>query len=838
MMRCQYCGSNIIHPDKEHKTFSAGKAVAGAVTFGVVGAVTGFIGKDIPGYRCGSCGAFMDAPMDAATELSVDNAIRDAESGGSRAMFDYFKSQYGNIQANIPAAPVQAPQVQPAAQPRLEPSVPVVQAPVSSKADLSTSRVKYRYRPNLWNPDCPVFVECVIITSTQAGDTLSLEAYNQGSGTIRSAYFQAKVFDDTGDEITACQCVYQGLSVAEGKDLPVDKQFKLNTDLAYRVELYCEKIAMEDGSVWRASESDTTIALSEPAEINRQNFPRFHWLTFCLEPDPDAAPVGSLFLPVEHEDYWQCICGVPVKNGCKCPHCGENAERLKELVSQKKLQAVQQASVKDVASRRAAMTMKLYTSALEAQKTETYKSAAQLQEKDTEADLEKAAQLFDSIPDWKDSVQRAKSCRDRIPVLKAELEKKAEEEKRAAEEAAKREAEEKAAAEEKRKQKRKFLVKISSIAAAAIVVIVAGVLVSTKVIVPTLKYNSAVSLMDEGDYDAAIETFIALGDYKDAADRIPAAQYEKADALCANGQIAEAAITFGKIAGYSDARDRSLALWDQIAVRSSLDVGNRHTVGLKQAGTVVATGGNNYGECDVSRWGSIVAIAAGNDYTVGLKSNGTVVAVGDNSFGKCDVSDWTDIVAIAVGNHHAVGLKMDGTVVVVGLLLADQYDVSDWTDVVAISDSGYLIVGLKADGTVVATGDNDDGQCNVTSWRDIVAVSAGDYHTVGLKTDGTVVAVGDNWYGQCDVSDWTDIVAISAGYDYTVGLKSDGTVVAVGDNWYGQCDVSDWTDIVAISAGYDHTVGLKSDGTVVAVGDNEKGQCDVGNWRGMKVSNN
>ena len=79
------------------------------------------IGKEQNGYRCGGCGAFMDSPMDSFTEIQVNGAIRDAESGRSRALYDYYKAQYPNIQANIPrqiteAEPVSAalPTVAPA----------------------------------------------------------------------------------------------------------------------------------------------------------------------------------------------------------------------------------------------------------------------------------------------------------------------------------------------------------------------------------------------------------------------------------------------------------------------------------------------------------------------------------------------------------------------------------------------------------------------------------------------------------------------------------------------------------------------------------------------------
>jgi hypothetical protein len=42
----------------------------------------------------------------------------------------------------------------------------------------------------------------------------------------------------------------------------------------------------------------------------------------------------------------------------------------------------------------------------------------------------------------------------------------------------------------------------------------------------------------------------------------------------------------------------------------------------------------------VSGWSDIVQVAAGLSHTVGLKADGTVVATGNNSSGQCNVSDW------------------------------------------------------------------------------------------------------------------------------------------------------------------------------------------------------
>ena len=66
-------------------------------------------------------------------------------------------------------------------------------------------------------------------------------------------------------------------------------------------------------------------------------------------------------------------------------------------------------------------------------------------------------------------------------------------------------------------------------------------------------------------------------------------------------------------------------------------------MGLKRDGTVVAVGENDYGQCEVSGWRDIVAVAAGWSHTVGLKRDGTVVAVGYNKFGQCDVRGCTGI---------------------------------------------------------------------------------------------------------------------------------------------------------------------------------------------------
>ena len=318
-------------------------------------------------------------------------------------------------------------------------------------------------------------------------------------------------------------------------------------------------------------------------------------------------------------------------------------------------------------------------------------------------------------------------------------------------------------------------------------------------------------------------------------------KYTEAEAFAEEGKLGSAAISFWNT-GDRDARQCSLELWAQVAERKTIEAGGWHTVGVKNDGTVIATGEGEDGQKRVSDWTDIIAVSACFWHTVGLKSDGTVVAVGDETFhdGQCNVGGWRDIVAVAAGDACTLGLKADGTVVVAGKgYKASEF--SDWSDIISISAGGFL-AGLKEDGTVVAKGGYIEK--TVAEWRDIVSISVGYDHIVGLKSDGTVVAVFGGWsesnYGQCDVSEWTDIVAIAAGNGFTVGLKADGTVVAVGQDSDGQVSkTASWTDIVNIAARAQHTVGVNAEGTIVAVGynGNGDGHCNVSDWEDIKMPN-
>ena len=95
-------------------------------------------------------------------------------------------------------------------------------------------------------------------------------------------------------------------------------------------------------------------------------------------------------------------------------------------------------------------------------------------ERELEKEFENAAMEFDAIKDYKDSKEKAEECR-----------KKVEEQRKSEEDAKKREARNK---------------KITIISASAICAIIAIIIV----IIPPIKYNNAVKLISQENYDEAI----------------------------------------------------------------------------------------------------------------------------------------------------------------------------------------------------------------------------------------------------------------------------------------------------------------------------------------------
>lgn len=356
-------------------------------------------------------------------------------------------------------------------------------------------------------------------------------------------------------------------------------------------------------------------------------------------------------------------------------------------------------------------------------------------------------------------------------------------------------------------------------------------------------YAHAEERLKEKKYAEASEFFKNAGAYSDAAERVNEPYYVQAEELLAEKKYAEASKAFknagaySDAAGFQDALKRAYQVQYDFLYKGRMSTTENHSVGVMADGTVVASGKNPDGQCNVQQWSKMLAVSAAAKHTVGLRSDGVVAAVGRDEEFQCRVNEAASVVAISVEEEYSVLLRTSGKIGFTGTCNTLIFDaLPKMENMVAISAEDGHFVGLKSDGTVVAVGKNNYGQCDVEDWRDIVEIATGKNHTVGLKADGTVEITGSSKESHSEVGKWRDIVSVAARDSQTIGLKADGTVVVglygLGDETN---DVAGWKDIVAIEAGYKNVLGLKSDGTVVAAGSNENGELNVSGWNLLKT---
>jgi alpha-tubulin suppressor-like RCC1 family protein len=290
-------------------------------------------------------------------------------------------------------------------------------------------------------------------------------------------------------------------------------------------------------------------------------------------------------------------------------------------------------------------------------------------------------------------------------------------------------------------------------------------------------------------------------------------------------------------------------------------------------------------------------VAAGGRHSVVLKDDGTVWTWGDNGLGQLgDGTTNQSLEARQVQNlpliqqvdaelYGSLALSQDGRVYAwggnefedFGLLPAGTrftlpYLYTNLPVLTQISMGAYVHYGLTAEGLVWAWGHDEhgalgDGQNNwnrrgpvqTSNLTDVVKVEAGAKFGVAVKRDGTVWTWGWNKYGQLGIGSTNTqtmpvqvpglngIVNVSVYANHVIALKGDGTVWTWGQNIFGQCGVDHTNDclspqqvpnlseVVAVQAGSDHALALKADGTVWAWGRNWEGQLGKGTYTHSRV---
>ncbi len=287
----------------------------------------------------------------------------------------------------------------------------------------------------------------------------------------------------------------------------------------------------------------------------------------------------------------------------------------------------------------------------------------------------------------------------------------------------------------------------------------------------------------------------------------------------------------------------------------SIAAGKRHTLALKNSGSLFAWGANFYGQLGVGTNGSGThkntpqlvgsgwqTVTAGADYSLAVKTNGSLWTWGQNGYGQLgdnsnddrnlpgQVGTETGWQDIAAGNYHSLAIQKDGSL---------------WT-------WGRNRDGQLGDGNI---GDdfNRNTPLQAGTRKDWQSVEGGMIHSVAIRKNGAVATWGGNFHDQLGNgggnrnqpvqvagSGWKKI---AAGTYHSLAVKADGSLWAWGYNFDGQLGngsdgsgadqnspvrIGSDTDWDTVAAGNGHSVALKTDGSLWTWGLNSYGQLGNG----------
>lgn len=177
------------------------------------------------------------------------------------------------------------------------------------------------------------------------------------------------------------------------------------------------------------------------------------------------------------------------------------------------------------------------------------------------ASYEEAIAIFKTIPGWRDADSQMYACQKRIEEIKAKNEKN-----------------------------EKQLKRVVAITVPIICVCIAFVIVLTTVIIPQLKYNKAMNLLESGDYDSAYSLLEEIDDNE----TIVANKYDRAIKCIDSGDYESAYILLKDIS-YKDSKEKCADIktkYNQILMRKAA-VGDKITFGTYEQDNVTSNGTEN-----------------------------------------------------------------------------------------------------------------------------------------------------------------------------------------------------------------------------------------------------
>ena len=312
------------------------------------------------------------------------------------------------------------------------------------------------------------------------------------------------------------------------------------------------------------------------------------------------------------------------------------------------------------------------------------------------------------------------------------------------------------------------------------------------------------------------------------------------DGIVDYGQILEGSLADDDVNGIPDCCDEGIPCVpepqpDVDLVDPKVALGGDFGVAITVDGRVITWGSEQVAQ--VPDIVDPVAVAAGfGGHALALQADGTMIAWGGNSWGQTDVPDGlTGVVDIATLSRGSLALLADASVTGWG----DDYWCGAGTTTldfppggdIAELDGGnaHWLYRRASDGHVVGRGCNFNGQWNVpTDAQPPVQYEANESWSCVLAPDGRIRAFGFGGFGRLKTPGGTDFTAIACGSYFGVGLRSDGSISHWGSNNQGQAATPAGVpgEFVRLVAGGDFAGAIRPDGSISLWGASAAGQID------------
>lgn len=379
-----------------------------------------------------------------------------------------------------------------------------------------------KYNDESYAQDCPLTCEAyAVLRDLKEKKTLAqLKFKNCADKTVTGAVISITAIDQLGKRVEDIEEQhYTNLNAAPGQSFGSKSPVYFSGNIAVKeLEVVAKSVLFSDGTIWQSTErvpfsniDSSELLITVMADDG---------LVQCYK--RNVGNDGSFIPKMLGDHLWKCSCGT-INYGTVCINCKAEKETIFKYLNQDLLK--------------------------ESLFEQKYSEAVSALSQDNIEVLKGAIGVFKELNGYKDSEKYSVKCLEKIAALKKKEQERVEEERKQKEE---QEQQQKIAAA----KRKKVLLAVVCFA----VVAICAILLITKVIIPNSHYNDAVRLMENGDYDAAVEAFEELQGYKDSSEKIEECKKEKeyvaAIALMESKNYDAAIKAFQSLGGYKDSTER------------------------------------------------------------------------------------------------------------------------------------------------------------------------------------------------------------------------------------------------------------------------------------------